>query len=393
MDSQQGSKVGRTGTGRIVGVVVAVITIAAVIVAAMTMPRSTSESDPDLTVVQSSSSTAAASPSRPALPSSQPRKTLARWVDYYHLVVDGKRVPGRWGSVTSREHAWLAFREERGSGTYFWGTSLKPHELDPRCCARSVELSFDGRWIAYAVSSSAGRSIRLLDTTTGQIRAELPVPAEYGPGLLVEGVTNDGVVLLLGCGVPRRACDPDVLGPYADFPMARYLWLPDDGRVIDVPGYNGKGKVLEAGFILSRTSGRSMSIVGGGTVLGAALVRVDRHGHLRVVAHLPRREFQTSEGWPTASIWLNISPDATWLVRNGVDAPDMKGPIAVRPLNGGPTSVLDAPTGWTFDNVGWGLSWESDDVFVSNVMRRKPPRGSAYARCSISLGTCVLIDE
>jgi len=108
MDSQQGSKLSRTGAVRVVADG-AVIAITAVIAATMTMSGSTSESDRDQTVVELASSTAvtgSASRRSAVLGAAAGVGPLGglpphgRW--------EGR--PGPWESVTSRGHASLPQR-------------------------------------------------------------------------------------------------------------------------------------------------------------------------------------------------------------------------------------------------------------------------------------------
>jgi len=370
MSSEPSRMPSRTSTRVVMGAVVLVAVIVAAIAVVVAVAGGSSDSDTDANAAQSSGSpTVTGSPSQPALPSSKPRNVWARWVEY-HIVVGGKRVPGSWESVTSQGHTWLATKEDGRSDTV-WGTGRHAHELaDSGCC--QVELSFNGRWIAYATSNSAG-FLRLVDATTGRMR-ELRVPADYGWG--VEGVTNDGVVLLWGCDNRNPICP----GVTTSATITRHIWVPDSGRLIDVRHYTGgDARMLEAGFVLNDPIRARTD-----------LVTIDASGRLHVVARIPHGV--VADGSLAARIELSIDPSATWLVTNANKNAERRTHIAVRPLRGGPISLLAAPPGWRFENVGYGsISWESDDLFVAWIW--KSGTSNAYARCSISLAACVLIDE
>lgn len=367
MSNEPSSAPRRTNTLVVAAALAGLAAVAAAVVAVAVM--GSSRSDPEAKAASQSAGTpTAGSPSPPALPSSRPRATWARLVDH-HIVVGGKRVPGTWDSVASKGHTWLASKEDEGSET-FWGTGRHPHALADMCC--DPALSPDGRWIAYATSNSPGGFLRLVDTTTARLR-ELRVPADYAIGVGVADVTNGGVVLVWGCATGGSNCPGSVTAAT----VTLHVWVPDRGRLSDVRHYTD-ARALQAGFVLddpvrARTD----------------LVRIDAHGRLHVVAHIPQGV--AGSGY-AERMQFSIDPSATWLVTNATRKAERRTHIAIRPLRGGSVSLLPAPPGWRFENVGYDyFSWESDDLFVDALW--KPGSPDAWARCSIRLSACVLIDE
>lgn len=314
-------------------------------------------------VVASDRGGTAPEPAPSPTPTEAPREipTAAPTIPYMNdgtLFVDGRKVDGVWGYLTSGGDVWLAMAGE--DGTWWWGTGPEPeYQIDLTVDSPPL-LSPDGRYVAV-LSTDNGGIVTVLDTADGSRLGSGPVELgnqTAGTQVHIRAVTDDGQVVVQGLETTvlwtvRGESSPPVdltetaPGVWFHASTAAGLWVSD--------GEEGP----------------------------AYLAELSDDGEVTQIGDLPGLDILDVSPGGRAMAWVpqgSLGGEAFYLDT-----------IEVGRVDGSSGTTLTAPGMWEF--VAGSLWWEDDEYLVSALMPGEDHEGPRpMARCSVSAGRCVLID-
>lgn len=283
------------------------------------------------------------------------------------LYVDGEQVPGSWSFLRTSGETWVALRSD---GDWWFGTDPTPQQIEATIDGEPA-LSPDGRYVAYL--DSAQQTLVGFETSPGgegfgSVGIDVG-SRENGSLVTVRAVTDTGQVVAQGT---RSAA----------------LWQPLEDGGGDTIDLTRTAPGIE--IVGARPGGVIASDGAEGPQDGAFEAQIAADGTVTRGAALPAHDDLLTN--PAGDAWVYTSPNST------------QGDVfSLLTLQVGGTRAGDGtlePPATATEGVDWGFAtrqwlWESDDALIAPLLgtRENGEETSALARCSISLGRCVLIES